>query len=163
VPLEAKVVIDGATVDVQLTGGGRQASVGAALRAWHAGVDLVPLAGGGWGRVPMAWVDKHGERVAGLLASRGDPHRVPRDGLAGLGRLGEDVDQPPPPELDRVRPLLDNFAGIPHTSSRVNGELRPYQQRGVDWLAFCRDAGLGRVLADDMGLGKTIQALDAIT
>ncbi|HET7503824.1 MAG TPA: DEAD/DEAH box helicase, partial [Kofleriaceae bacterium] len=43
-----------------------------------------------------------------------------------------------------------------------SGELRPYQQRGVDWLVFCRDAGLGCVLADDMGLGKTIQALAAI-
>ena len=42
------------------------------------------------------------------------------------------------------------------------GELRPYQQRGLDWLVFCRDAGLGCVLADDMGLGKTIQALAAI-
>jgi hypothetical protein len=30
------------------------------------------------------------------------------------------------------------------------GELRPYQQRGVDWLVFCREAGLGCVLADDM-------------
>jgi SNF2 family DNA or RNA helicase len=40
--------------------------------------------------------------------------------------------------------------------------LRPYQQAGLDWLSFCRDAGLGCVLADDMGLGKTIQALAAI-
>ena len=35
-------------------------------------------------------------------------------------------------------------------------------ERGVDWLNFCRNAGLGCVLADDMGLGKTIQALAAI-
>ncbi len=37
--------------------------------------------------------------------------------------------------------------------------LRPYQQRGVDWLQFLRTAGLAGVLADDMGLGKTVQAL----
>ena len=37
--------------------------------------------------------------------------------------------------------------------------LRPYQQRGVDWLQFLGGAGLGGVLADDMGLGKTIQTL----
>jgi SNF2 family DNA or RNA helicase len=37
--------------------------------------------------------------------------------------------------------------------------LRPYQQRGVDWLQFLRAAGLGGVLADDMGLGKTVQTL----
>jgi SNF2 family DNA or RNA helicase len=37
--------------------------------------------------------------------------------------------------------------------------LRPYQQRGVDWLQFLREAGLAGVLADDMGLGKTVQTL----
>lgn len=38
------------------------------------------------------------------------------------------------------------------------GELRPYQQEGINWLAFLRDCGLNGVLADDMGLGKTLQA-----
>ncbi len=38
-------------------------------------------------------------------------------------------------------------------------DLRPYQQRGVDWLQFLREAGLAGVLADDMGLGKTVQTL----
>ncbi|MGA9378024.1 MAG: DEAD/DEAH box helicase [Phormidium sp.] len=37
------------------------------------------------------------------------------------------------------------------------GELRPYQARGVGWLAFLERWGLGACLADDMGLGKTIQ------
>lgn len=37
--------------------------------------------------------------------------------------------------------------------------LRPYQQRGLSWLAFLSDLGLGACLADDMGLGKTIQLL----
>jgi SNF2 family DNA or RNA helicase len=37
------------------------------------------------------------------------------------------------------------------------GELRPYQARGVGWLAFLEQWGLGACLADDMGLGKTIQ------
>ena len=38
------------------------------------------------------------------------------------------------------------------------GELRPYQQEGINWLAFLRECGLHGVLADDMGLGKTLQA-----
>ncbi|HEY9295420.1 MAG TPA: DEAD/DEAH box helicase, partial [Phormidium sp.] len=37
------------------------------------------------------------------------------------------------------------------------GELRPYQARGVGWLAFLERWGLGACLADDMGLGKTVQ------
>lgn len=39
------------------------------------------------------------------------------------------------------------------------GTLRPYQLKGLAWLEFLRDLGLGACLADDMGLGKTIQAL----
>ncbi len=39
------------------------------------------------------------------------------------------------------------------------GSLRPYQARGVGWLAFLERWGLGACLADDMGLGKTPQLL----
>ncbi len=40
-----------------------------------------------------------------------------------------------------------------------HGELRPYQSRGVGWLAFLERWGLGACLADDMGLGKTIETI----
>jgi SNF2 family DNA or RNA helicase len=40
-----------------------------------------------------------------------------------------------------------------------HGELRPYQVRGVSWLAFLERWGLGACLADDMGLGKTPQLI----
>ena len=39
------------------------------------------------------------------------------------------------------------------------GALRPYQERGLAWLEFLGDLGLGACLADDMGLGKTAQVL----
>ena len=39
------------------------------------------------------------------------------------------------------------------------GTLRPYQVKGLSWLAFLDTLGLGACLADDMGLGKTIQLL----
>ena len=39
------------------------------------------------------------------------------------------------------------------------GELRDYQQRGVEWLRFLTGHGFGALLADDMGLGKTIQVI----
>jgi SNF2 family DNA or RNA helicase len=47
---------------------------------------------------------------------------------------------------------IDNPAGF-------KGTLRPYQARGVGWLAFLEKWGLGSCLADDMGLGKTPQLL----
>lgn len=39
------------------------------------------------------------------------------------------------------------------------GTLRPYQQKGLNWLNLMKTLGLGACLADDMGLGKTIQVL----
>lgn len=39
------------------------------------------------------------------------------------------------------------------------GTLRPYQVKGLSWMAFLDTLGLGACLADDMGLGKTIQLL----
>jgi superfamily II DNA or RNA helicase len=41
----------------------------------------------------------------------------------------------------------------------LTATLRPYQQRGLTWLAAMCDTGLGGCLADDMGLGKTIQVI----
>jgi SNF2 family DNA or RNA helicase len=43
--------------------------------------------------------------------------------------------------------------------SSFRGDLRPYQERGLAWLAFLSDLGLGGILADDMGLGKSVQTL----
>ncbi|GAA4391002.1 DEAD/DEAH box helicase [Hymenobacter koreensis] len=40
-----------------------------------------------------------------------------------------------------------------------NGELRPYQKAGYNWLHFVQDYHFGGCLADDMGLGKTVQTL----
>lgn len=46
-----------------------------------------------------------------------------------------------------------------HTPASFHGTLRPYQERGVSWMAFMERLGFGLCLADDMGLGKTIQLL----
>jgi SNF2 family DNA or RNA helicase len=45
------------------------------------------------------------------------------------------------------------------TPAGFRGTLRPYQVRGLSWLAFLERVGFGACLADDMGLGKTIQLL----
>lgn len=44
-----------------------------------------------------------------------------------------------------------------------SGQLRDYQQTGVDWLAFLEKQHLHGLLADDMGLGKTVQILALIS
>ncbi len=37
--------------------------------------------------------------------------------------------------------------------------LRPYQQRGFEWLVRNAGLGMGSIIADDMGLGKTLQII----
>lgn len=56
---------------------------------------------------------------------------------------------------------LKSFKGLEHVppASLFKGELRSYQQDGLNWLQFLRHYRLGGVLADDMGLGKTIQTI----
>ncbi len=56
-----------------------------------------------------------------------------------------------------VTALTNNKAIAPlATPKDFQGELRPYQERGVAWLTFLERWGLGACLADDMGLGKCI-------
>ena len=50
-------------------------------------------------------------------------------------------------------------AGLEARVEGLDGELRPYQGRGVAWLLAMTDAGIGGCLADDMGLGKTLQVI----
>jgi superfamily II DNA or RNA helicase len=59
---------------------------------------------------------------------------------------------------DRLRSLTTAPEPVP-APAELAATLRPYQQRGLAWLAAMCDAGLGGCLADDMGLGKTIQLI----
>jgi len=176
-PLEPHLSVEGGAFEVgfhsevEVAGAGgkplraaRSADPGAVLRAWRAGDSLVPLLGGGWAPLPSDWLERFGARVADLLAARETDGRIPRCCLPDLARLCEELDQPAPPDAGRLRALAEGFEGIPDATlpEDLATPLRPYQEEGVAWLAFLREAGLGAMLADDMGLGKTIQALCAI-
>jgi SNF2 family DNA or RNA helicase len=63
-----------------------------------------------------------------------------------------------------LQELITNLTGNQsiapiETPASFRGTLRPYQARGVSWLAFLERWGLGACLADDMGLGKTPQLI----
>ncbi|AEV99852.1 helicase SNF2 [Niastella koreensis] len=45
----------------------------------------------------------------------------------------------------------------------INAKLRPYQQKGFEWMLLLAEAGAGACLADDMGLGKTLQTISVLT
>jgi superfamily II DNA or RNA helicase len=142
----------------------KRADAATVLRAWRDGLDLVPLDGGGWAPLPADWLAQHGHLVADLLAARDADKKLRTAALPDLGALCEALNEPKPPGLEKLAPLLEGFEGIPHTvlPTGVTASLRPYQQHGVDWLSFLRDAELGGVLADDMGLGKTLQTICAL-
>ena len=87
--------------------------------------------------------------AAGL---RGPDEDVPLVGVDADGWLGDLLSG----QADRrLRPMT--------TPAGFSGQLRPYQERGLSWLSFLGELGLGGILADDMGLGKTIQLLSLIS
>lgn len=56
-----------------------------------------------------------------------------------------------------MKELLKNEAIDLPANLRAN--LRPYQQRGYEWLYKNARLGMGSLIADDMGLGKTLQVI----
>jgi superfamily II DNA or RNA helicase len=142
----------------------REVAAEAVLGAWRRGESLVPILGGGMAPLPADWLERFGPRVADLLAARSERGEISSCALPDLARLCDELDQPPPPQLEALRPLLEDFEGLPVAPlpDDLTAELRHYQDHGIDWLSFLGDAGLGALLADDMGLGKTLQALCAM-
>ncbi|BDD11329.1 hypothetical protein FUAX_37610 [Fulvitalea axinellae] len=63
--------------------------------------------------------------------------------------------------MDRKLAKLRDFSSIEDVDipKKFEGELRPYQKAGYNWLNFLRKFRFGGCLADDMGLGKTVQTL----
>ncbi|QHD88205.1 ATP-dependent helicase [Gordonia sp. JH63] len=59
--------------------------------------------------------------------------------------------------------LLECLAAEDILRDTVRAHLRPYQIRGVAWLARTAEVTGGAVLADEMGLGKTVQAIGLLT
>ena len=94
--------------------------------------------------------------TAGLGLGLGGPEapdeEVPLVGVDADGWLGDLLSG----QADRrLRPMA--------TPAGFSGQLRPYQERGLSWLSFLGELGLGGILADDMGLGKTIQLLSLVS
>lgn len=153
------------SVDEQ-SGERRTADARAVMRAWARGESLVALSGGGFAPLPADWLSRYGARIADLLAAREMLQgELPSYMLPDLAKVCEMLEQPAPPELGRLRALLDGgFERIQEQPlpADLKAVLRDYQRQGVQWLKFLRTAGMGAMLADDMGLGKTLQALCAM-
>ncbi|MBL4632918.1 MAG: DEAD/DEAH box helicase [Kofleriaceae bacterium] len=170
-PLIPRLIIDGETHQLffetsEKDSGNkpRRVEASAVIGAWRGGLQLVPVEGGGWAPLPAAWLGEHGHRVADLLAAREmsrEDDELPLFAVPALSQLAEAMGQPKPISFERLAPLLADFEKLETAPlpDDLDAELREYQIRGVNWLAFLRNARLGAVLADDMGLGKTLQTI----
>ena len=47
--------------------------------------------------------------------------------------------------------------------SVLQGQLRPYQLEGLNWLIRLQENGVNGILADEMGLGKTLQSISILS
>ena len=57
-----------------------------------------------------------------------------------------------------IREIVTEQASI-----MVNGTLKEYQIKGLEWMVSLYNNNLNGILADEMGLGKTIQTIGLIT
>mgnify|MGYP003820368967 CR=1 FL=1 len=142
----------------------RRASVADVARAYREGLGIVALEGGGFAHLPMAFLEKHAQALFDLVAAKAETGGTTRSALPVLLDVAHDLGVDVPKISEVVGPLLAEFEGIPSMElpAALTAELRPYQRRGADWLAFLGRHSMGGVLADDMGLGKTVQMLSSV-
>ncbi len=99
--------------------------------------------------------------VARLLQqlNAGGPALQPHERLEAL--FTEEYEGAPVRMDKELRALVEGLrTRVPaQLPAQLRATLRPYQQRGYDWLHLNAGLGFGSILADDMGLGKTLQVI----
>ncbi len=100
-------------------------------------------------------------KLQGLLKKLSSlPESLSRIELLRAGLTGE-LDGAKIDLGDSAKALFDQLLSSEPTPlpEGLNADLRPYQQRGFEWLAQNARIGFGSLIADDMGLGKTLQVI----
>ncbi|WP_086661262.1 DEAD/DEAH box helicase [Lentzea kentuckyensis] len=120
-------------------------------------------------KVRGQWVQVDQKRLAAGLAflKRGGGQMTAAEVMLHSGLTEEDESLPLPLTSvesdgwlgDLLSGKADEQLEPVEPPANFGARLRPYQQRGLAWLAFLDKIGLGACLADDMGLGKTVQLL----
>ena len=114
-------------------------------------------------RVRGRWVMVDADLVA-KLRRRPRVHGGDALGAAFSGSIEVDGEVVTATVVGAVASLADGLAALEHETDApepagLAATLRPYQRRGVAWMAAWPSSGLGGCLADDMGLGKTVQVI----
>lgn len=124
---------------------------------------FIILDDGTQGILPQEWLDKFEAYFNAAETITDDFIEIPKYKFNEIDHLFEqsEIDPTVVAELSMLRSRLTNFSSFSKLQipSSFVGNLRPYQQEGVQWLHFLDGLNFGGCLADDMGLGKTIQIL----
>jgi hypothetical protein len=116
-------------------------------------------------RLRGRWVRADRAKLRRLLDRRRRPKLTAVEAVAAALSGSVDVDgetvefTPPPAVAELARRLTTSTGTDIAPPAALDATLRPYQQRGLSWLAEMSETGLGGCLADDMGLGKTVQLI----
>ncbi|MGW3771913.1 DEAD/DEAH box helicase [Actinomadura verrucosospora] len=121
-------------------------------------------------RLRGQWVELDEHQLEAALDFLRHPRRgrmTAAEAIRAIVHAGDDA--LPLTGVDAAGPLGDLLSGEAdrrlapmRTPEDLDAELRPYQERGLAWLTFMNELGLGALLADDMGLGKTISVLSLL-
>lgn len=153
--------IDWFDIEAMVQYGDQSVSLKDVLKAVRKGERYVKLADGTFGQIPPDWLERY-KYLLGMAEETEKGLRVRDIQAPLLDRLLEDAAEvQAAQEFQERRERLRAFERItPQPLPQgFQGELRPYQKAGVDWLHFLHEYHFGGILADDMGLGKTVQAL----
>ncbi|WP_367916410.1 SNF2-related protein [Leadbetterella sp. DM7] len=110
--------------------------------------------------IPEAWFKKFSELFESMdEADSADAPRLRKQFIGLVNLLAHDGVVTT--QMNRKLSALSDFEEIQDAPlpQKFEGELRPYQKAGYNWLLFLKEYGLGGCLADDMGLGKTVTTL----
>jgi superfamily II DNA or RNA helicase len=167
VSLRLKSGIDWLDLSTRLEIDGLELSAEALRDVLKSRTRFVKLGDGSFAKLPTDWLSaqRHlGEALGFEIRAEGNglEQRLPLYMATWVSDLLRSADASVADDhWESFLPRLDALADLEERPlpREFNGELRPYQRKGVDFLSFLAEHGLHGILADDMGLGKTIQAI----
>lgn len=110
------------------------------------------------GVLPDEWLDRYS-----VLLKHGKVQKseitVPQWILLGMDQSATTRRVTPAGWWDRWQQWQQSDTAVYAVPAEVQATLRPYQQKGFEWLCLLSEIEAGACLADDMGLGKTLQTI----
>ena len=124
--------------------------------------NYITLSEGSRGMLPEEWLNRFAHYFQTGEVKK-DSIRLSHFQFGIIDELYETLEDKPAflHDLYQRKQRLHHLSAQPdiQLAAGLNACLRPYQQYGLNWLAFLHQNRLGGCLADDMGLGKTLQAI----